>query len=276
VREAAVISEPEMTSGLSLATSGGPDLLAAGPEPERPWSAEPADHSDSGAPAPAAPRHRFRADRPWVWALGGALAASALWTGGTTAWQHGHRHTPDLHGYRIEGNPCTTDVLRPLFTATPSPQFTTWPAEMSTGQALDRAQCAAVSTGEPSTTRPSTDFVATVSVELHKKTDPGPEFHDTRAQALQSMERADTVSAVRGIGDEAYLLTIVPSQIELKVRNGGAVIAVALSVRTTAPADDADVGGHDASPSQPDITRYRIPLIATARAVMAELRSPAS
>jgi len=146
---------------------------------------------------------------------------------------------------------------------------------MSTGSALDRAQCAAVSTGEPNSHAPSTDFVATLSGELHQKTDPGPEFHDTRAQVLESMERADTVSTVSGIGDEAYLLTIVPSQIELKVRNGGAVIAVALSVRTTTPADDSDTTTQNAVPPQPDITRYRIPLIATARAVMAELQTPA-
>ncbi|WP_051951223.1 hypothetical protein [Actinacidiphila yeochonensis] len=229
-------------------------------------------------PSPPA-RRLLPSDRPWAWALVGALAASAVWAGAGTVWEGSHRSTPDLHGYRIAGNLCTHEVLHPLFAATPTPEFTAWPAEMSTGPALDRAQCAAVSAGDPSTTRPSTDFVATVSVELHKKTDPGPEFHDTRAQALQSLERADTVTAVPGIGDEAYLLTIVPSQIELKVRHGGAVIAVAFSLRTTAPADGTDsgsVGEHDPAPAQPDISRYRDPILATGRAVMAELRGAGS
>jgi hypothetical protein len=260
---------PDVLDGTGALTPGvlGGDVLSGGTEPLRPPRRTPR--------APRPPGTWPFARAPWAWALAGALVASAGWAAGGTLAERAHHHGPDLHGYRIVGSPCIGSALKPLFDATPADGFSPWPANESTGPALDRVDCTAVSTTDPEAKHAQFEYLATVSVELHKKTDPGPEFHDERALDWQTVQRADTVTTVPGLGDQAYLLTVIPSQIQLKVLQGGAVIVVGLTIQRTEPDDGDPTVTYDTTPySQPDIDRYRPALISTVRSVMTKLKMP--
>src|SRR5882757_9637222 len=95
-----------------LCDGGGADMIT---EPEM------ADGSGQGRPgdvrsdADESPRTGGgRRRRPWIWALGGIVVASAVWAAALRGTDYGHTAAPDLHGYHLDDSPCTSYNLQPL------------------------------------------------------------------------------------------------------------------------------------------------------------------
>lgn len=240
----------------------------------------------SGSTDPAAAATAGRRPRPWLWALGGAAAASAAWAGVL----HGAGGTaPDLHGYRVSGNPCGDGSLDSLKDAMRGQDFVASDAAVSKGPALDRLSCFLSSTtGDGGWV---VGYTVSVGVELHKKTDPRAEFDNARHSRVSTLSGGagagsvttavsgtDFVSTadvrpVTGVGDEGYLLAPRGADQTLEVRHGGAVFTLQVSGYTQWNGSDETPVGSDTAPQDPDLTRLRPAMTAAMRALMASLAS---
>lgn len=241
-----MISEPELVGGAAVPAScpGGP--VAGG-----------AVVSGGGQP-PA------RSRRPWLWALGGALTASAVWAGGLQAYAG---RAPDLEGYRVSRNLCLDARLTVLGGALGARRSAV--ASVDEQPALDRAHCALELDG-----RGENDaYHVTVSYLLHKRTDPGVEFDAVNRPYApdgdgRAIERAD------GIGERAYL--VVPTEdfprMELSVLDGPAELEVAVS----APFVPVDEDGTEVLTADPEALRaLEDHVIEDTKRLMARLKQPA-
>lgn len=254
-----MISEPELTGGLV-------DL--PGPAAPRDLGSVPPPDDDLLATAGREPAPRRRIPQHWLWAFGGALAASAVWAGAVVAWDPADR-TPDLHGYHLSPNPCSGSALSPLFDATPRRGFSPDPADTLWGSALDRTRCSAENlVGDDDGGSPY-DYRASLSVELHKKTDPRPEFEDQHRSTLPSVTRVETV---RGLGDEAYLLHLGSGRLQLDVLHGGAVISLSFAISADPPQVMPHPDGSDV-PAMQDAGPYAPQMAAAVRNVMADMKA---
>ncbi|MEU5218867.1 hypothetical protein AB0G79_22085 [Streptomyces sp. NPDC020807] len=171
-------------------------------------------------PPPGEPRPP-RARRPWLWALGGALAASVVWGGGLYAYEQRQGEAEvDLGGYKAVGNLCEKAELRQLVgilgerssdsgdSASRSPQGepVEGDPEGRTGESsMDVANCS-VTFGPP-----ETGYSGTLSYVRHLVTDPGPEFDD-------NTRRYFAVQPFEGVGEKAYA--------DVSADNGGATMVV--------------------------------------------------
>ena len=260
-----MISEPEMSGE----PGGDPpsDLLSS-------------DEPDTATAA-------VRRPRPWLWAVGGIAAASAVWaavlhgTGGTT---------PDLHGYHLSGNPCGGSTLNPLKDAVDARDFTASDAKVSNGPAVDKLSCVLI-TGSSAGDGWATTYSVSVSVELHKETDPRAEFENTRHSRLSTLPGDGTggntliaftdsgfasaadVHPVTGVGDEGYLVTPrAPSQ-TLEILHGGAVLTLQVSGYNQWNSSSESAEAPGLSPKEPDLTRLRPAMTTAMRHLMTFLAS---
>ncbi|MYU55198.1 MULTISPECIES: hypothetical protein [Streptomyces] len=187
--------------------------------------------------APGAPGGTGRGVSGWLWALGGVVAASAIWasvmfaTGGFSAGSG-----PDLAGYAYTDDLCAATSMTPFTDAHYKPTQNTGTAakdpnpQHSGAQqtSMDTMWCNIGLTQEgASTTGYSSTWVYN-AVTLHKKADPAPEFADIyRSYEKQGMSVGYKVDQVQGLGDEAYLVTrndagsTTGSYVILAVRVGG-------------------------------------------------------
>ncbi|MBT2444824.1 hypothetical protein J7E93_32965 [Streptomyces sp. ISL-36] len=161
-------------------------------------------------PPPRAPRPR----RPWLWALGGAVVASAVWAGGLYAYERSQDGGPDLGGYRTVENLCARAELKALSVEL-GEKSTDAETPTEKHPALDRARC--------STTlgSPETGYSAVVVYDLHKVTDPGPEFEPRIAESGTDTE------PVAGLGERAFFhrdeddsgawMRVLDGQVELEI-----------------------------------------------------------
>ncbi|MFJ2651042.1 hypothetical protein ACIO1C_30520 [Streptomyces sp. NPDC087420] len=169
--------------------------------------------------------------RPWLWAFGGALAASAVWG----AWAYAQSQAePDLRGYRISRDLCDDAKLSAL-SAAYGEREETGTHRVDERPEVDHAVCSVdlvrPRKGESSAT-------AYASVELayirHKVTDPEPEFDasvtapsawyitDNKARRVTDLgERAYLLSGVNGDGKE---LRVLDGQVELSLVVSGVVV----------------------------------------------------
>ncbi|MCX4759544.1 hypothetical protein OG562_00775 [Streptomyces sp. NBC_01275] len=142
-----------------------------------------------------------RAGRAVLWAAVGAVVASAAWAGGVFLLGSAGKDA-DLRGYTAPSNFCNSADYSSFKTEYPdndgSPTHTTLKAD-----ALDEGYC---SLSLKKTTSSYADAYLSVQVDLHKKTDPGPEFTATWENYGDSHTGYD-VDTVPGIGDEAYLVS---------------------------------------------------------------------
>ncbi|MPY40779.1 hypothetical protein FNH04_12940 [Streptomyces phyllanthi] len=141
-----------------------------------------------------------------MWATLGAVVASALWAGGVFVLGTDDTEA-DLRGYESTTDLCSSidysSFKKVYGEASLEPGVTSLKHE-----ALDQASC---DLGLRSTRVPSWDFSyaradLSVQMDLHKRTDPGPEFTAVWSKYHQDND-SYKVKKITGLGDEAYLVT---------------------------------------------------------------------
>lgn len=236
------------------------------PPPRRPWR-----------PRPEGRRTRL------IWSLIGVVTASAVWTAVLLLTGHGDTHRPDLHGYRIAGNPCTSHDLRPLSERFGGGFLQGIPV-ITKGPGLDHVSCT-MTTELAGNDGWQTDYTITLTVDLHKKADVSAEFADishvivpdpTAADSGDFLFMSDSPEVTRplaGIGDKAYTIYGTARQ-ALTVLHGGAVFS--LSVDGIRQWDGAgrpplNADGSPISSAPADTTALRPALTASLRNLMSAL-----
>ncbi|MEU2061201.1 hypothetical protein [Streptomyces sp. NPDC013455] len=152
-------------------------------------------------PVPPPPPAAGGAGRAVLWAAVGAVVASAAWGAGVLL-VGGKSDSADLRGYSAPSNLCSSadySSFKDEYTENDSsPTHTALKDE-----ALDESYCS-LSLKKPGSTY--ADAYLTLQLDLHKKTDPAPEFTATWKNYGESHTGYD-VDSVEGIGDEAYLVS---------------------------------------------------------------------
>ena len=142
------------------------------------------------------------AGRAVLWVVVGAVIASAFWAGGVFILGGDDSPAADLRGYTAKSNLCSSVDYSSF--KNEYPEDDTSPVHNDLKQdALDQSYC---SISLKKTGSSYSDAYFSVEVDLHKVTDPGPEF---TAQWENYNERYSDydVEKVTGFGDEAYLVT---------------------------------------------------------------------
>ncbi|MGW7464087.1 hypothetical protein ACWGJT_05130 [Streptomyces xantholiticus] len=182
---------------------------------------------------PAAPR---RPPRPaWLWALGGAAVASAVWAGGLYVYGTAD---PDLGGYRTSRNLCLDAELKALTAAIGErPGDEPGSAWGSTHRTLDEAVCYTdlepegyeIPVDEDGNEVGSLPSVS-VGYTLHKKIDPGPEFEGSVKAQRDTFGEQSVIRRVDGLGEQAFVLRDSDGVgIHLEVLDGQAVLTLSLT-----------------------------------------------
>ncbi|MFD8980166.1 hypothetical protein [Streptomyces sp. NPDC059564] len=158
--------------------------------------------------------------RPWAWALGGALAASAVWAG-TLAVQDRFGDAGPPLAYRYGENLCEQAPLKAVGAI--GGGFGAGTVTHGESPVLDWARC---DHWAPSPEQRMV-YQAELLVELHEKTDPGPEFgrRPERALALTPDNMPADAEQVPGLGEQA-LFSGYDQEPRLKVLDGGAVFSL--------------------------------------------------
>ncbi|SEG74722.1 hypothetical protein SAMN05216223_109271 [Actinacidiphila yanglinensis] len=204
----------------------------------------------------------------WVWgALGGALAVTLAGAGLAYAGVlPQHRPAPDLHGYRLGQSPCGAHTFDALSSAVAPRSSGVWPAVFEHTPQLDRAQCVFLA-NDARTRGGTTSYDLQVEVDLHRRTDPAPEFDAERSVDPSTLKVATRTTTTPHLGDRAYLLEFdTPTRI-LKVRSGGAVVTLRLEATTT----PYGTGPDTEAPDLPDLGRLTPALTDAARAILTTL-----
>ncbi|MFJ1567014.1 hypothetical protein ACIOG8_22820 [Streptomyces erythrochromogenes] len=169
-----------------------------------------------------APREREAggpgARRPWLWALGGAAIASALWAGGLYAL--GDRLAAPELSYRATENLCQDFEAQALGRIAGDLHRYRPMNQQNDHPAVRGAICVLQNGESVSSLRVRTQ------VDLHHKTDPAAEF-DVPPLGLAAELGAGRTEAVQGLGERAVLL-VAPGDaaLQLKVLDGGAVFTI--------------------------------------------------
>ncbi|MFJ2241796.1 hypothetical protein [Streptomyces sp. NPDC087859] len=210
--------------------------------------------------------------RPWLWALGGALTASALWAAGVLLLGPGDGST-DVRSYRLDQESCEAARLASLreelaLKSVPD----TSQNELLRHPALDQVHCSLSFQGG-SRAEPGGHWAVTttigISVALHKKADPRGEFDADRQVTDAGVVAADQVRTVPDLGDEAFVIAEDIGHTELRVRDGAAVLILSLAT-TSYYEGDADTVGE--APDLPDVSAYWPAMISDARELTATFR----
>ncbi|RPF45817.1 hypothetical protein EDD96_2382 [Streptomyces sp. Ag109_G2-6] len=223
------------------------------PEIEGEWSSQQPEHSAAdGAAAAAGPDRALRAAH-WRWALGGALVACAVFAGGLVVQERYGESGPPIR-YRHSEQLCAETPLKAVGAVLGGlgggvPKHGETPA-------LDWSSCFADGSkeGQPFMSN------AQLMVELHKKTDPGPEFGVVPELALYAMPLA--TEQVSGLGERAFFSGAAQSP-RLQVLDGGTVVTLTVAWWTRGAADAGDKVDEDA---------VKAAMVEDVRALLARLR----
>ncbi|WP_030713958.1 hypothetical protein [Streptomyces sp. NRRL F-2580] len=156
--------------------------------------------------------------RPWWWVAATAVATSALWAGGLYAY--GDRLSEPEIRYRVTDDLCGRFTAPALAGALGG--FTDSDPERGGGRhpAMDWASCSR--NGDRSATVGG--FFVSAVVELHKKTDPTPEFALGSRYDRSGADGAGQWEPVPGLGEQALVSTPGGGEgVRVRVRDGGAV-----------------------------------------------------
>jgi hypothetical protein len=139
-----------------------------------------------------------------LWAVVGAVVASALWGAGVLVL-HKDSGTAagSLSGYTVTGNLCAATDTSPFTTTYPKADTSPGHSTIK-GKAVDDMSCSESLEMHGSS---YADAYLYVQYGLHKKTDPGPEFTDNWLGYTQQSNSTYQVKPISGYGDEAYLVT---------------------------------------------------------------------
>ncbi|MFE7134952.1 hypothetical protein ACFVIM_29245 [Streptomyces sp. NPDC057638] len=244
-----MISEPELVGEQD--DWGRPEELddrgrSGPPEP----SEEPSSDGTATATAPA-PGLR----RPWWWALGGAVLASAVWAGAFFLYAPDDAG-PGPRNHREVGNLCQEATLTSLTGALGEAEHRE-PTEFRHAD-RDMVICS-VNFGKVD---------ASVSVQLtytlHKRTDPGLEFDAAVSGQVARLGEPLRVTRVEGLGERAYSVEgLGQASRVLHVLDGQAVLAM-----------DIHSGFNpEAGAQQTDVSGLRPYMIEDVRRLLARLRA---
>ncbi|GGU58345.1 hypothetical protein GCM10010211_24120 [Streptomyces albospinus] len=175
------------------------------------------------APPGGVPGGTGRGVSGWLWAIGGAVAATAI--GASVMFATGGFSSapdPDLKGYAYKNDLCAATSMTPFENA----HFQTKPSTGSAGSAssgsstenpqhsgvqqpsMDSMWCNVTLTPDGAGSTGYSSTWLNNAVTLHKKSDPTPEFADTyRSWEKQQASVHYKVESVSDLGDEAYLVT---------------------------------------------------------------------
>ncbi|MER7930550.1 hypothetical protein ABTY96_46840 [Streptomyces sp. NPDC096057] len=250
-------------------------------EPEMPEMAEECGAQDTrevvGDHAREAAQRAPRRPRPpWVWALGGAVAASALWTAAVGLLDLGG-HKPDTLGYRLTHDPCRSMRLPSLETAiTPRNADYVTSSGVLRSRPLDQVQCS-IPLGTNDQTKSADhwhrNYTVGVTVALHKKVDPGTEFGAQKRVTDLGVVPSVNVRTLAGLGQQAFFIVKDASHCELRVLAGGAVFSISLSVSQYYDDDSGadDAAAFDNPPDLPDPTTFQHAMVSDMRYLMTHI-----
>lgn len=219
--------------------------LAAQPAPGQPQPGNPYAQAPQYGPVPPAPPAGGGggAGRAVLWAAVGAVVASAAWAAGVLLIG-GRSDSADLRGYSAPSNMCSSadySSFEDEYTENDSSPTRTSLKD----KALDESYC---SLGLKKSGSSYADAYLTMQLDLHKKTDPAPEFTATWKNYGDSHTGYD-VDPVEGIGDEAYLVSQDTTNgssssgsryATLAVRDGWVTYTMSYSVYLTSYDEDKD------------------------------------
>ncbi|MEU7426142.1 hypothetical protein [Streptomyces sp. NPDC040750] len=176
------------------------------PQPGQPVQPQPGQPGSYYAPQPQygpapAPSAGGGAGKAVLWAVVGAVVASAAWAAGVFLLG-GRDEGADLRGYAAPGNMCSSadySSFKDEYTQDDSSPTRTSLKDT----ALEESSCS-VGLKKPGSSY--ADAYLSMQLDLHRKTDPGPEFTATWKNYGDSHKDYD-VTPVNGIGDEAYLVS---------------------------------------------------------------------
>ncbi|WP_405942184.1 hypothetical protein [Streptomyces sp. NBC_00207] len=198
------------------------------PELDADWDT--AESAESAEPLASGERAAAATSRPWLWALGGVVVASAVWAGGL--YFFGDRLAAPTVSYRATKNVCEDFKARTLgglvgdlHKKRPMNQESNHPAVYGAVCVLNNVE------GTP-------DFIVTAQVDLHKKVDPSTEFD---VLPLGQMANTGDVrrEAVPDLGEDAVMTMSAAGQLQrLTVLDGGAVFTVEVWASTFAEKND--------------------------------------
>ncbi|MFI1398357.1 hypothetical protein [Streptomyces sp. NPDC020681] len=202
----------------------------------------------------------------WLWALGGAVVASAVWAGGLYAYE---RQGPDLGRYRTTRNLCVDAELKAIGTAVGKKRRDDRVPATREHTSLDMTSCW-VTLGNPEEYGPADDTYppsAYVSYSLHKQTDPGPEFEATTGRDALYGNNSVQLERVDDLGERAYFVKTNSEETpSLHVLDGQAVLTIGITPGQRSTSDDA---------VEADLSGIRPFMIEDMKALMARLQSPA-
>ncbi|MFE1549774.1 hypothetical protein [Streptomyces sp. NPDC058718] len=223
-----MISEPELDGGDGFVTS---EVLTE-------------------TPPPAPPRTR----RPWLWALGGAVLASAVWGGGLYAYEKRQPPGPDLGGYKAVDDLCAIAEFKALSGVLGESSGDAMTAGMD-DPAVFETSCPTMF-GPP-----ESGFSVSLTYTLHKVSDPGPEF-EARAKYYGLSTPVD------GIGEKAFFGDRGEDGGEFRVLDGQ--VEITLSVYRQYETDEE--GNPLGDPKPIDLSGIEVPMTQDLLAVMAALK----
>ncbi|MFC9587733.1 hypothetical protein ACFVJ8_33570 [Streptomyces yangpuensis] len=202
-----------------------------------------------------------RPGRPWWWVAVAVVVTSALWAGGLYAFGDRMRPAGPEVRYAVPDNLCE-QFEAPALGRAMGGFADSSPNRTGRHPAMDWASCSYDGGG-------SGGFSAVVLVELHKKSDPAPEF------ALGSYDErifgADVSwEEMPGLGEQALVRRSEAGDgLQLRVRDGGAVFIVELMFFGP---PDAETDTRAAPPARPDQDTLTAAAVEDVRALMAALR----
>ncbi|MFE9739792.1 hypothetical protein [Streptomyces sp. NPDC006477] len=222
-----MISEPELVGGVAFEN---PEVLTETPPPRPP-----------------------RARRPWLWALGGAVVASAVWGGGLYAYGQKKEPGPDLGGYKPVEKLCELAELKALGTVL-GKRSQDGAGFVVDEPSMSESSCS-ITYGPVDTPGQSVD----VTYTLHKTIDPGPEFA-VRARQFGVIQELD------GIGEQAFFDDHDGQGGTLRILDGQAEITINMFRQ------DYEVNGKLVKTKWIDFTGIDVPMTQDALALMAALK----
>ncbi|MCB5182289.1 hypothetical protein [Streptomyces antimicrobicus] len=237
-------------------------------EPEFDGSFDPGDRPSEAASADPALPPASRSRRPWLWSLGGALTASAVWAAGL--WAAGVPGPAERPGYRWPEYLCD-EFTAPTLSRLTGIELTKHKLDANQPhRAVDWSGC------QLSGERDGIRYLAVATVAVHHVTDPGPEFevarpHDPRYDPWVAQD-AMTVEAVPGLGERALLSYDGPYDARLlRVLDGRAVFTLTFSAQP----DYREAGPEDIRDPDPkvDFTAAQAAMAEDVRILMRALRT---